>query len=539
MGVVRPFSKGYALIVGSEIVLKATQYRYKDLYAGILGARWDKLHGVWRYPLSVFTASALANTLGIECLSDELKMMLDIYQREESPQAVDSKTPLWKHQYDCYQFCYNLTGAMIAMDMGVGKSKVAVDLICNHHSRRVLVIGPLSVLPVWPLEFAKHGAMAYNVTVLDYGDVKKEAKVAAERLKMDVPTVVVVNYEAAWREPLRKVLLDCKWDYVVADESHRCKAPGGKASMFMAKLRDRSARRLALSGTPLGHSILDAYGQYRFLDPGVFGTSYTRFRSRYAVMGGFNGFQMTGVQNEQEFNRKFYSIGFRVKADDVLDLPSSVEEIRYCKLNAETMRVYHELEDDFYARVGTGEITVSNALVKLLRLQQLTGGYLLTDDKQVVEMDDSKYRVLKEILEDIPQDEPVVVFCRFLHDLDQVKKLYTERENPRTVAELSGRRKELAEWQRGEFNVLAAQIQAGSEGNDFTRARYQIYFSVGYSLTNYSQSLRRILRPGQERNVVYIHIIAKGTVDTKVYKALRDRKEIIEYVLGLKGDVNE
>jgi hypothetical protein len=84
--------------------------------------------------------------------------------------------------------------------------------------------------------------------------------------------------------------------------------------------------------------------------------------------------------------------------------------------------------------------------------------------------------------------------------------------------------------------VLAAQIQAGSEGNDMTRSRYQIYFSVGYSLTNYSQSLRRILRPGQERNVVYIHIIAKGTVDTKVYKALRDRKEIIEYVLGLKGE---
>jgi SNF2 family DNA or RNA helicase len=107
------------------------------------------------------------------------------------------------------------------------------------------------------------------------------------------------------------------------------------------------------------------------------------------------------------------------------------------------------------------------------------------------------------------------------------------------VAELSGRRKELAEWQRGEFNVLAAQIQAGSEGNDFTRARYQCYYSVGYSLTNYEQSRRRIMRPGQERNVTYIHIICKGTVDTKVYKALKDRKDVIEMVLGLKGDVNE
>jgi hypothetical protein len=202
---------------------------------------------VWRYPLSVFTAQALANTLGIECLSDELKMMLDIYQREESPQAVDSKTPLWKHQYDCYQFCYNLTGAMIAMDMGVGKTKCAIDLICNHKARRVLVVGPLSVLPVWPLEFAKHGAMAFNITVLDYGDVKKEAKVAAERLKMDVPTVIVVNYEAAWREPLRKVLLDHKWDYVVADEC----VPAD--TMISTPIGDRPIQDLKIGDTIYGY----------------------------------------------------------------------------------------------------------------------------------------------------------------------------------------------------------------------------------------------------------------------------------------------
>ena len=75
------------------------------------------------------------------------------------------------------------------------------------------------------------------------------------------------------------------------------------------------------------------------------------------------------------------------------------------------------------------------------------------------------------------------------------------------------------------------QIQSGGTGIDLTRAAYCVYLSAGFSLGDYEQSLARVHRPGQERTVFYYHIIARDTVDQRVYDALRDRKQVVEAVL--------
>jgi SNF2 family DNA or RNA helicase len=98
--------------------------------------------------------------------------------------------------------------------------------------------------------------------------------------------------------------------------------------------------------------------------------------------------------------------------------------------------------------------------------------------------------------------------------------------------ELSGRRDELKCWQEGESQVLAVQIQAGGEGVDFTRARYSIFFSVGYSLGKYEQAKARVHRPGQTRPVQHIHLVARNTVDVKIMRALERRAEIVEAILA-------
>ena len=85
----------------------------------------------------------------------------------------------------------------------------------------------------------------------------------------------------------------------------------------------------------------------------------------------------------------------------------------------------------------------------------------------------------------------------------------------RTARELSGSRHELEEWQDGAGQVLAVQIQAGGLGVDLTRAAYCIYYSLGFSLSEYEQSLARVHRPGQTRPVAYYHLIAEHTVDRR------------------------
>jgi SNF2 family DNA or RNA helicase len=95
---------------------------------------------------------------------------------------------------------------------------------------------------------------------------------------------------------------------------------------------------------------------------------------------------------------------------------------------------------------------------------------------------------------------------------------------------------ELKQWQAGEAPVLAVQIDSGGVGVDLTRARYSVYYSLGFSLGSYEQSLARIHRPGQTRPVEYIHLLAQDTVDEQVMVALARRADVVNSVLQqMKG----
>jgi SNF2 family DNA or RNA helicase len=105
------------------------------------------------------------------------------------------------------------------------------------------------------------------------------------------------------------------------------------------------------------------------------------------------------------------------------------------------------------------------------------------------------------------------------------------RELGREYAEVSGERKDLERWQRGDATILGVQIQSGGVGIDCSRACYAFYYSLTFSLGDYEQSLARLRRPGQTRCVRYYHLVATGTVDEQVYAALRARRNVIEAVL--------
>ncbi len=447
--------------------------------------------------------------------------------------TVTALAPLWPHQDEALSFIEERDAALLAVQMGGGKSRIVVEECSRSRYSLVLILCPLSVVSVWPGQFRQHSAdpFHFRVVTLDHGSVaakRDEAIGEIARAKINGQRVaIVVNYEAAWREPLAAWILKQDWDLVVCDESHRIKAPGGKASRFCSRLGDRVSRRLALTGTPMAHSPLDIYAQYRFLDKRVFGTSFTAFRARYAVMGGYQNHQVTGYQNRDELQRKFASIAFQA---DALKRDEPVHMTRECELGPEGKRIYKALEKDLIAEVDAGQITAANAMVKLLRLQQVTGGSVRDDDGNQRVVDESKRKLLADVLEDLAPREPVVIFARFRSDLDAIRHaaLWTGHR----YGELSGRKNELADWQAGETDVLGTQIQAGSVGIDLTRAHYAIYYSVGFSLADYQQSLARLDRPGQTQPVTYIHLNAAGTVNRRVYQALANRQEVVESILN-------
>lgn len=440
-----------------------------------------------------------------------------------------------------------MPGVLLALDMGCGKSRVGVDLIQNYNFPHTLIVAPLSVVDgVWEGQFKLFAANPIVLTILGKkaGSITKKV----ERAKQDrviaesrqIPHVVVINYESLWQEPFGSYALKVPWDCVIADEGHKLKSAGSKVSMYAARLGRHVPKKLALTGTPMPHSPMDIYGLYRFLDPSIFGTSVTAFKHRYAIQGGYGGYEIKGWQHQDELHEKMYSIAYRVTKDEVLDLPA-VQDIRqFCTLDSPALKIYDGLEADLVAEIEQGTITAANALVKLLRLQQVTSGFVKTEDGVEQQIDTNKQDLLDEIFEEIAADEPLVVFCRFRHDLQLVQDLATKHDRP--YAEVSGRTHtgalSLQDWQQGQATIIAVQIASGGVGVDLSRARYCAYYSLGFSLGDYEQSRARVHRPGQTRNVVYYHLLAQGTVDEKVYQALSDKQSVVDTIL-LKPQIEE
>lgn len=456
------------------------------------------------------------------------------------------KTEGWPHQLDAYQFAFDRDAAMLALDMGCGKSWVAVNLICNWGCRSVLILCPKSVLNVWRREFEKHAAADCAVKVLDRGTVASKAKAAGMHLLRNTGrcAVVVCNYESAWRGEMATLTLGREWDCVVADESHRIKAHNSSVSKYAAKLK--SGRKLALTGTPMPHSPLDLYGQMRFLDRDLYGSSWHRFRNTYAVFKQIPGITariVSGYKNQDDLQGRLGRIAYRVRKDDVLKLPEVQHHERTCGLEPAARRVYDGLLNDLIAEIESGEVvTAANAMVRVIRLQQTTSGFAVdADTGAMVTIGRAKRDLLRDLLEDLPRREPVVVFCKFRHDLDVIREVSESLD--RRCGEISGSRKDLTDsaTMPQDIDTMAVQLQAGEVGIDLTRARYAVYYSTGCITPGaYEQSLARVHRPGQSRPVGYYHLTCENTVDQQAYRALAERRDIVEAVLGaLKREPTE
>ena len=544
-----------------RIILRAS---FADVLAcrQIPGGSWDGTRKAWSYPGTESTARIIRSKIRPLLASEQFDAAFPVgepaIKTESTPTsavAVTACTPVveteitlppglltrpWRHQQAAYNFCFDhfasgLHGILLAMGMGTGKSLVACMLILALAARRILIACPLRVVPVWIAQFDRHVGTPVVIAALDAeaGSVAQKMELAEEKMRLaqarGVPFVAVINFDSAWRDPFAAWAEKQPWDIVIADEAHRIKAPGGKASMFFKRLRLRSRHRIALTGTPMPHGPMDVYAVFRFLDITIFGPSFTAFRQNYAVMGGFQQKQITGFQNLDQLERLMGRITFRV-GKDVLDLPPETHVTYHCDLASEGRRIYKDLEEDFVAQVRDNTVTAANALVKLLRLQQVANGIVKTDDGEEHRVDDAKKKLLADTLEDIGGEEPVVVFCRFHQDLDAVHEACASHGY--TSLELSGRRDEVKRWQEGESQVLAVQIQAGGVGVDLTRARYDIFYSLSFSLGDYDQAQSRVHRPGQTRPVEHIHLVARNTVDVRIMRALEKRAEVIESILA-------
>ena len=333
--------------------------------------------------------------------------------------------------------------------------------------------------------------------------------------------VVLATYEALSSKSMKDLLAKIKWTSLVMDESHKIKSAGSKCSRRAKYLADKNpeADRWCMTATPFANSPLDIYGQLRFM--GVVSGTWSQFRDRYAVTHPDRPNWVFNYKNLDELHNNVNRVSCRASSDSVLDLPEQVHIETPVQLNTVTRKLYKSLDEDFVASIQDKTVSVDNPLTKLLRLQQITGGFY--ESNKIAKGTPEKAMALKEVID---HDKPVVVFCRFTKDLEQVAEVVGK-----TYLELSGKRNELDKWQKGDGRVLGVQIKSGGAGIDLTRASLAVFYSIGYSLADYTQACGRLHRPGQMTTTIFHHLVAKDTVDEQVYKAIQGKQQILDFLL--------
>lgn len=446
----------------------------------------------------------------------------------------------WQNQQEAFEYAMNHTNCMLDMDMGTGKTRVAIEVaFARENCYRVLVVCPKAVIGVWRENLEKFAPnKEWQCWDKQKGSVKSKAEDLKKWLKIPASRqFIVINYDSVWRKEMGDLILKSGIQMVILDESHRAKAAGSKVSKFLSVLGKRVKYRMCLSGTPMANSPLDVYGQYRFLDPTIFGTNHYLFLQEYAILGGPDRRFIVGFKNQKKLSAKFDSIAYHCKMTDIKDkikLPDTLPEVkRMVDLPARDMRTMKDLNKEFVAECGSGHVIVGNVLVKMVRLQQITSGFCQTQESvlsnpEIQELNTAKADELFEVLSDLSPLASVVVFCIFRHDLRIIKEV--ARKAKRETFEVSGSENTLEEWKKSEGGVIAVQIQAGSEGIDMTKANHAVYFSIPHSLAQYNQSKARLYRPGQTRPVSFIHLVARKTIDESLYKSLMRKEDIIEAI---------
>ena len=428
------------------------------------------------------------------------------------------------------------SGAAILAEMGCGKTYITIAIIGILYQfglvNRALIVAPLSLLGVWKEEIQKFADYPVNITVLKGTCAKKKEQLA--KIPADGLQIAIVNYESAWR--LENELLKFGADIICADEGHKIKEGRTSQSKAMHNLADHAKYRCLLTGTLITNKEIDVHSQYRFVNKEIFGSSFYQFRNRYFDMLGYGNYTPVFRKSmTTDFLQRLHSVAFRVTKAECLDLPEITEEVRHVELEPKAMKMYKELEKESFTELAGGEVSAPNILTKLLRLSQLTGGHLTDDDKNTAAVSTAKLDMLEDIIDSsMAEGKKLVVMARFVAELNDIENLLKKKKIGYAVIRggVKDRDEQIRRFQNDDdCMVFVGNIAAAGLGITLTAASTMVFYSLDYSMANFEQAKARIHRVSQRENCLYIYLVAKGTVDTKVLRALRNKVDLAKMLV--------
>lgn len=472
-------------------------------------------------------------------------------------QSYPFKRKPFQHQLSALSSSWDSVNFALLMSMGTGKTKTTIDNIALlYDSGKIdgaLIVAPKGVYRNWSdLEIPEHlPAHLVSRTRVAYWNPSpsKEEKARMEMLFIpnDDLNIFVMNVESFSTDKgkrfAERFLLGHK-TIMVIDESTCIKNPSALRTKAAVALGKQAQYRRILTGSPVTRSPLDLYAQCNFLDWHLLGfSSFFAFRNRYAILrpqkfGGRTIQQVVGYRNTGELSEKLKSFSFRITKEDCLDLPEKIFVRREVALTDEQRKVYEDMRRNAVATLN-GEMTTTTVVItQLLRLHQITCGFLKTDEGEELELPSRRIDELLECLAET--DGKVIIWANYRKNIRDIEQALQKAYGKQTVVTYYGDTSEEArsyaktEFQNPDSPVrfFVGNTQTGGYGITLTQATTVIYFSNNYDLEKRVQSEDRAHRIGQNKHVTYIDLVTPDTVDEKILKALRDKNDIARLITG-------
>lgn len=199
------------------------------------------------------------------------------------------------------------------------------------------------------------------------------------------------------------------------------------------------------------------------------------------------------------------------------------------------MKMYQEIEKESYTELQDSEVSAVNVLTKLLRLSQLTGGHLTDDDGDCNVVSTAKLAALEDIVDSMmAENKKLVIMAGFVPEMNDIQEML-EKKGIGYAAVRGGVKDCVEEIRRfqedSDCMVFIGQIAAAGLGITLTAASTMVFYSMDYSMSNFEQAKARIHRVSQKNDCLYIYLIAKGTVDRKVLKSLRNKVDLAKLLV--------
>ena len=428
------------------------------------------------------------------------------------------------HNYQQYaiNFITHNPITAVLLDMGMGKTAItlmAVEYLMYEQFEicKVLVVCPLRVTRTWKDEIEKWEQLSGT----RYSIVTGTAAQRKKALAADADIYIINRENVPWL--IEKSGCPFMFDMVVIDELSSFKNHQTARHKALMRVRSKIRRIVGLTGTPASQGLMDLFAEFKLLDMGQrLGRFIGQYRLNYFKPDKVNGpivysYKLLPGAEEQIYD-KISDITISMKAVDHLDMPELISTEYPVYLDEKEMEKYESLKKDLILSTTEHEVTASNAASLVNKLSQMANGAVYTDDTEVVTFHDRKLDALEDIIE-AANGKPLLVAYWFKHDYTRI----VQRLEKLGISYMKiDSNESITKWNNREIPVALIHPASAGHGLNLQKGgNTMVWYGLTWSLELYQQCVCRLYRQGQtEDTVTIIHLIAQGTVDEKIMKAL-------------------